>query len=73
MQTRHLGTALLTLGALVGVAAGVGLVAGFEPATLPAALLNVAAYKLTLLAAFALLAAGAVAARHARRAAGPRR
>ena len=67
MQARHLSTALLTLGVLVGVVAGVGLALGFEPARLPAALLNVAAYKLTFLAAFGLLAAGAVVARYARR------
>jgi hypothetical protein len=53
MRVGRLGTFLLTLGVLVGVVAGIGLLVGFEPARLPAALLNVAAYKLTLLAAFA--------------------
>ena len=67
MQARHVSTALLTLGLLVGIAAGVGLVVGFEPARLPAALLNIAAYKLTFLAAGGLLAAGAIVARYARR------
>jgi hypothetical protein len=67
MRARHLGTAFLALGVLVGTAAGVGLLVGFEPARLPAALLNIAAYKLTFLAALGLLAAGAVLARHARR------
>ena len=67
MRARHLGTFFLTLGVLVGTAAGVGMLVGFEPARLPAALLNIAAYKLTFLAALGLLAAGAVLARHARR------
>ena len=44
-----------------------GLLIGFEPARLPAALLNLAAYKLTLLTSLGLLAAGAVLAHHARR------
>jgi hypothetical protein len=70
MQARHLSSALLTLGVLVGVVAVVGLLVGFEPARLPAALLNVAAYKLTFLAAFGLLAAGAVVTRYSRRADG---
>jgi hypothetical protein len=68
MQARHLSSALLALGLLVGVAAAVGLLVGFEPARLPAALLNLAAYKLTFLAALGLLAAGAVVARYSRRA-----
>jgi hypothetical protein len=67
MQARHLSTALLTLGLVVGVAAGVGLVVGFEPARLPAALLNIAAYKLTVLAACGLIASGAIVGRLARR------
>lgn len=67
LQLRHIGAALLTLGAVVGVVAAVALAIGFEPATLPAALLNVAAYKLTFLAAAGLLAAGAIVARYARR------
>jgi hypothetical protein len=67
MRATHLGAALLWLGVLVGVLAGLGLVLGFEPARLPAALLNIAAYKLTFLAAFGLLAAGAVVQRYARR------
>ena len=44
-----------------------GLLVGFEPARLPAALLNIAAYKLTFLAALFLIAAGAGIARFARR------
>lgn len=69
MRPTRLGALLLGLGVLVGVLAALGLLVGFEPARLPAALLNVAAYKLTFLAAFGLLAAGAVVQRHAHRAA----
>lgn len=67
MHARLISAALLTLGVLVGVSAGVGLLVGFEPARLPAALLNIAAYKLTFIAAFGLLAGGAVLGRYARR------
>jgi hypothetical protein len=69
MRATKLGSLLLALGVLVGIAAGAGLLVGFEPARLPAALLNVAAYKLTFLAAFGLLAAGAVFRRYGRQAA----
>lgn len=69
MRSTRLGALLLGLGVLVGMLAALGLLVGFEPARLPAALLNVAAYKLTFLAAFGLLAAGAVVQRHAHRAA----
>ena len=68
MRAAHLGRFLLGLGLAVGVLATVALALGFEPARLPAALLNIAAYKLTFLAAFGLLAAGAVVQRYARRA-----
>lgn len=43
------------------------LVVGFEPAKLPAALLNIAVYKLAFAAAAGLLAAGAIVQRYARR------
>ena len=66
--TRLASAFFLVLGLLVGAAAAVGIVVGFEPSRLPAALLDLAAYKLTFLAAFGLIAAGAVLARHARRA-----
>jgi hypothetical protein len=42
------------------------LLVGFEPARLPRELLNIAAYKLTFLAAGGLLVAGAVALRRER-------
>jgi hypothetical protein len=58
---------LLGLGLVVGIAAGVGLLIGFEPSRLPPALLNIAAYKLTALAAAGLLFAGAIVLRYARR------
>ena len=67
MRSSRLATLLLALGMAVGAAAAAGLALGFEPARLPAALLNIAAYKLTFVAAFALLAAGAVVRRFARR------
>ena len=67
MPGARLGHLLLALGLVVGCAAGVGLLVGFAPARLPPALLNIAAYKLTFVAALGLLAAGAVSLRHARR------
>lgn len=67
MFADRIGRLLLTIGLLVGIAASVGLLTGFEPARLPATLLNIAAYKLTFLAAFGLLAGGAILRRYARR------
>ena len=66
MSATRLGRVLLALGVLVGVAAAVGLLLGFEPARLPPALLNAAAYKLTFLAALAILAGGASLVRYGR-------
>jgi hypothetical protein len=71
MRPVHVGRLLLGLGLLVGLAASVGLLVGFEPSRLPPALLDLAAYKLTYLAALGLLAGGAMVARHARRADAP--
>ena len=68
MRTSRFGQLLLVVGGAVGVAAVIGLVVGFEPAKLPAALLNIAVYKLTFAAAAGLLAAGAVVRRYAQRA-----
>jgi hypothetical protein len=67
MRASRFGQILLAIGGLVGVTAVVGLVVGFEPAKLPAALLNIAVYKLTFAAAGGLLAAGAIVQRYARR------
>ena len=67
MRTARAGQLLLGLGVLVGVAAGAGLLLGFEPARLPPALLNIAAYKLTFIGALGLIAAGAMVGRYARR------
>lgn len=67
MRAARIGPVLLAVGLVVGVAAGVGLLLGFEPAQLPRELLNIAAYKLTFLAAGGLLAAGALALRYERR------
>ena len=68
MRGSRLGDLLLGAGAVVGVAAVVGMVIGFEPSQLPPALLNIAAYKLTIGAAIGLLAAGAAVRRYAKRA-----
>jgi hypothetical protein len=67
MRSGRFGGFLLATGAAVGVAAVVGLVLGFEPSRLPPALLDIAAYKLTFLAAAGLLAAGAIIRRRAQR------
>ena len=67
MRAALIGRLLLVLGLLVGAAASIGLLVGFEPARLPPVLLNIAAYKLTFVAALGLFAGGAVFLRHARR------
>jgi hypothetical protein len=70
MRIRHtsrIGPLLLSLGLLVGGLAGLGLMVGFEPARLPAELLNIAAYKLTFMAAGGLLVAGGLLIRYSRR------
>ena len=68
MRISRFGQLLLVIGGAVGAAAVIGLIVGFEPAKLPAALLNIAVYKLTFAAAAGLLAAGAIVRRYARRA-----
>lgn len=67
MRPGRFGAFLLGTGVVVGATAVVGLVVGFEPSRLPPALLDVAAYKLTFLAAAGLLAAGAIIRRRANR------
>jgi hypothetical protein len=59
MSSRHLSAAVLGLGLLVGLLAAVGLLVGFRPSRLPPVLLDVAAYKLALASAFALMTTGA--------------
>ena len=68
MRTTQLGRALLGIGLTVGVVAAVAWIAGFAPSKLPPVLLDIAAYKLALLAAVGLMAAGAAVVRSARRA-----
>ena len=67
MRPSRFGQLLLVIGGVVGVAAVIGLVVGFEPAELPASLVNIAVYKLTFAAAAGLLAAGAIVRRYAGR------
>ena len=67
MRPGRFGGFLLATGAAVGVAAVVGLVAGFHPSQLPPALLDLAVYKLTFIAAAGLLAAGAIVRRYSQR------
>ena len=67
MRKSRFGGFLIGTGAAVGVAAVVGLVTGFEPSQLPAALLDIAVYKLTFVAAGGLLAAGAIVRRYTNR------
>jgi hypothetical protein len=51
----------------------IGLIVGFEPSTLPPAVLDLAVYKLTFGAAAGLLAAGAIVRRYTNRVAGSER
>lgn len=67
MRVSLAGRALLALGLAVGVAATVAWVAGYDPSTLPPALLRIAAYKLAALTVLALMTAGAVVLRFGQR------
>lgn len=67
MSPIRTGPLLLGLGVLVGAAASIGLLLGFEPARLPPAMVNIAVYKLSFLAALGLIAGGAIFIRYARR------
>jgi hypothetical protein len=67
MRPAHIGRLLLTLGLLVGVAASIGLSSASSPPGCPRTLINLAAYKLTYIAALGLLAGGAMLLRLARR------
>ena len=67
MRRSRIAEFLLAAGAVVGAAAVVGLVVGFEPAKLPPALLNLAFYKLAFVGAAGLLVGGGLVHRYARR------
>lgn len=67
MRTSLAGRLLLGLGLTIGVTAVAAWFLGFDPTTLPPELLKIAAYKLTGIAAFGLIAAGAVVLRSAYR------
>jgi hypothetical protein len=66
MRRSNLGTTVLVLGLLVGLAAVTGLALGLEPRLSPF-MLKVVVYKLSFVAALALLVAGAAIRRGARR------
>ena len=72
MRISKLAAFCFGLGLFIGGAASLGLLIGFQPSRLPAALLDVAAYKLAFVAAFALFGVGAVVTRYQRRTAGER-
>ncbi|MEO7359312.1 MAG: hypothetical protein ABI120_03225 [Gemmatimonadaceae bacterium] len=67
MRTTQLGRGLLGIGLGVGVIASIAWIAGFSPSKLPPVLLDIAAYKLALIAAVGLMGAGAAVVRSARR------
>jgi hypothetical protein len=67
MSATLVGRVLLGIGLVIGIVAGVALMVGFEPARLPRALLNLAAYKLAFIAAAGLMAAGAMFNRYSHR------
>lgn len=70
MRSSTLSTLLLTGGFLLGTVAAVGLAFGFEPHLSPF-LLKVVVYKLTIIGALCLMAAGAFVGRLSRRGRGP--
>lgn len=65
MRLSRLSAACYGLGLFIGGAASVGLAFGFAPSRLPAALLDVAAYKLAFLTSIALFGVGAAVGRYA--------
>ena len=67
MRATRFGGFLLGVGAGVGIAAVLGLVFGFRPSRLPPALIDLAVYKLTFIAAAGLLTAGAALRRYGKR------
>lgn len=67
MRIGKLAAFCFGVGLFVGGAASLGLLVGFQPSRLPPALLDIAAYKLAFVAAFALFGVGAVITRYERR------
>jgi hypothetical protein len=67
MRSAWFGNVLLAAGVVAGVAAVLGLAVGFEPSKLPAALVDIAAYKLAFGAAAGLLVVGAWIRRSSKR------
>ncbi len=65
MRLTKVSAACYGLGLFIGGAASVGLAFGFAPSRLPAALLDVAAYKLAFLTSIALFGVGAAVGRYA--------
>jgi hypothetical protein len=66
MRLAPLGIALRVAGLVLGLAAVLALVLGVDPTHFPPFLVKVAIYKLTFIAALALLIAGAMMGRRAR-------
>jgi hypothetical protein len=69
MRSSRIGSVLLGLGLLVGATASMAMILGLRPSELPAVLLDIAAYKLALIASLGLLWGGALFLRRAKRAA----
>ncbi|MEO7711667.1 MAG: hypothetical protein ABIV10_01965 [Gemmatimonadaceae bacterium] len=66
MPRSTIASSLLACGLVVGVAATVALLFGFEPTRLSPFLVKIALFKLTFIAAIGLIAAGALLGRRAR-------
>jgi len=66
MRATRLSTILRALGLTVGLAAGAALLLGFDTTRISPFLIKVAIFKLSFIAALALLAAGAMLGRRAK-------
>ncbi|MEO8561297.1 MAG: hypothetical protein ABI601_04430 [bacterium] len=66
MRRPRIPSFLLATGLLVGGAAALALLVGFDPSRLPATLVKIALFKLMFIAAAGLLVAGAYLGRRAR-------
>lgn len=67
MRRRTLSNILLSSGAILGVVTTLGWMIGYDPTPLSPALVTIALYKLTYIAAGGMLVAGALSGRWARR------